>query len=187
VTRASAVATTPVLWTVVRTHYEVLGVGAGASRGKIKVAYQRLAREVHPDAAGRGDEGFIRLQCCTPSTMPSSRIPTSARDTTTPSSRAPRQHGLRGSSRGGGRRTTGGVLSHRDLGGRWLTMADDGASEQGRLSLRDMVALLALHSLQSHDLALLALDSLHLGCSHSVFWCQASATLNQHRGTQAEI
>lgn len=43
------------------THYEVLGVGAGASRGEIRAAYRRLAREVHPDAAGRGDEGFIRL------------------------------------------------------------------------------------------------------------------------------
>ena len=45
-----------------RTHYELLGVGAGATRGEIKAAYQRLAREVHPDAAGGGDdEGFIRL------------------------------------------------------------------------------------------------------------------------------
>ncbi|CAM0908777.1 unnamed protein product [Alopecurus aequalis] len=45
-----------------RTHYEVLGVGAGASRGDIKAAYRRLAREVHPDAAGAGGhEGFIRL------------------------------------------------------------------------------------------------------------------------------
>jgi hypothetical protein len=91
---ASAVATTPVLGTAVRTQYEVLGVGAGAgagagaSRGEIKAAYRRLAREVHRDAAGRGDEGFIRLQCCMPPTMPRSRIPTSARDTTTPSSRA---------------------------------------------------------------------------------------------------
>ncbi|KAK3131284.1 hypothetical protein QOZ80_6BG0504520 [Eleusine coracana subsp. coracana] len=46
------------------THYEVLGVGAGATRGEIKAAYRRLAREVHPDAAGGcggGDEDFIRL------------------------------------------------------------------------------------------------------------------------------
>ena len=45
-----------------RTLYEVLGLGAGASREEIKAAYRRLAREVHPDAAGGGgDEGFIRL------------------------------------------------------------------------------------------------------------------------------
>ncbi|KAJ1261058.1 hypothetical protein BS78_10G279200 [Paspalum vaginatum] len=45
-----------------QTHYEVLGVGAGASTGEIRAAYRRLAREVHPDAAaGSGDEGFIRL------------------------------------------------------------------------------------------------------------------------------
>ncbi|PNT75316.1 hypothetical protein BRADI_1g30113v3 [Brachypodium distachyon] len=44
-----------------RTHYEVLGVGAGASRGEIKAAYRRLAREVHPDAGSGDGEGFIRL------------------------------------------------------------------------------------------------------------------------------
>ncbi|KAF7111679.1 hypothetical protein CFC21_111662, partial [Triticum aestivum] len=50
-----------------RTHYEVLGVGAGASRDEIKAAYWRLAREVHPDAAGSGgDEGFIRLHTAYP-------------------------------------------------------------------------------------------------------------------------
>ncbi|GJN39360.1 hypothetical protein PR202_gb28472 [Eleusine coracana subsp. coracana] len=59
VARASALA-------VGTTHYEVLGVGAGATRGEIKAAYRRLAREVHPDAAaaaagGCGDEDFIRL------------------------------------------------------------------------------------------------------------------------------
>ncbi|VAI81259.1 unnamed protein product [Triticum turgidum subsp. durum] len=45
-----------------RMQYELLGVCAGATRGEIKAAYRRLAREVHPDAAGGGDdEGFIRL------------------------------------------------------------------------------------------------------------------------------
>ncbi|CAN6192670.1 unnamed protein product [Urochloa humidicola] len=59
VVRASAVAMAPALGA--RTHYEVLGIGAGASRGEIKAAYRRLAREVHPDAGGGGDDGFIQL------------------------------------------------------------------------------------------------------------------------------
>ncbi|KAF8672826.1 hypothetical protein HU200_049157 [Digitaria exilis] len=57
---ASAVAMAPARGAA-RTHYEVLGVGAGASRGEIKAAYRRLAREVHPDASGGRDEGFIQL------------------------------------------------------------------------------------------------------------------------------
>ncbi|XP_048544254.1 chaperone protein dnaJ 11, chloroplastic-like [Triticum urartu] len=57
VTRASAM-----MAATGRTHYEVLGAGAGASRVEIKAAYRRLARKVHPDAAGGGgDEGFIQL------------------------------------------------------------------------------------------------------------------------------
>ena len=62
VARASATMAAPAAVAAGRTHYEVLGVGAGASRGEIKAAYRRLAREVHPDAAaGGGDERFIRL------------------------------------------------------------------------------------------------------------------------------
>ncbi|KAM3215096.1 hypothetical protein ACQJBY_067208 [Aegilops geniculata] len=62
VARASATMAAPAAVAAGRTHYEVLGLGAGASRGEIKAAYRRLAREVHPDAVGGGgDERFIRL------------------------------------------------------------------------------------------------------------------------------
>ncbi|VAI81262.1 unnamed protein product [Triticum turgidum subsp. durum] len=62
VARASVTMAAPAVVATGRTHYEVLGLGAGASRGEIKAAYRRLAREVHPDAVGGGgDEGFIRL------------------------------------------------------------------------------------------------------------------------------
>ena len=61
--RASSTMAAPAAVPTGRTHYDVLGVSAGASRGEIRTAYRRLAREVHPDAAGGGgDEGFIRLQ-----------------------------------------------------------------------------------------------------------------------------
>ncbi|KAF7111686.1 hypothetical protein CFC21_111670 [Triticum aestivum] len=62
VARASATMAAPAALAAGKTHYDVLGLGAGASRGEIKAAYRRLAREVHPDAVGGGgDDGFIRL------------------------------------------------------------------------------------------------------------------------------
>ncbi|VAI81260.1 unnamed protein product [Triticum turgidum subsp. durum] len=62
VARASVTMAAPAVVATGRTHYEVLGLGAGASRGEIKSAYRRLAREMHPDAVGGGgDKGFIRL------------------------------------------------------------------------------------------------------------------------------
>ena len=56
VARASAVAMAP---GTARTHYEVLGVGAGASRGEIKAAYRRAARRWHPDACPGGADRFM--------------------------------------------------------------------------------------------------------------------------------
>jgi|GEM_PF-4155230 len=35
-----------------RTHYEVLGVGAGASNREINAAYRKLAKKFHPDVGG---------------------------------------------------------------------------------------------------------------------------------------
>uniref|UniRef100_N1QSZ8 Uncharacterized protein n=1 Tax=Aegilops tauschii TaxID=37682 RepID=N1QSZ8_AEGTA len=59
VARASATMAAPAALAAGKTHYDVLGLGAGASRGEIKAAYRRLAREVHPDAVGGGgDDGF---------------------------------------------------------------------------------------------------------------------------------
>jgi len=38
-----------------RSHYDVLGVAPGASRGEVRAAYRRRMRSLHPDAgAGRG-------------------------------------------------------------------------------------------------------------------------------------
>ena len=44
-----------------RTYYEVLRVGAGTNRGEIKPTYLCLVREVHLDADGHDDKGFICL------------------------------------------------------------------------------------------------------------------------------
>ncbi|EMS62437.1 hypothetical protein TRIUR3_15860 [Triticum urartu] len=57
VARASVTMAAPAVMATGRTHCEVLGLGAGASRGEIKSAYRRLAREVHPDAVGGLDAG----------------------------------------------------------------------------------------------------------------------------------
>jgi DnaJ-class molecular chaperone len=47
--------------TTARTYYEVLRVGAGMNRGEIKTMDLCLAREVHLDADGHNDKGFICL------------------------------------------------------------------------------------------------------------------------------
>lgn len=44
-----------------RTHYTVLGVGAGASQESIREAYRRLAREFHPDRVGGSAAGGEKM------------------------------------------------------------------------------------------------------------------------------
>ena len=45
-----------------KDYYRILGVARDATTAAIKRAYRRLAKELHPDRAGRGPEAFQDLQ-----------------------------------------------------------------------------------------------------------------------------